>query len=158
MQRIVALDPGGTTGWAMWEEGPLTLQSHSTSDRFNCGQIGPDEHHKQLWDFLGTMQTHDFTIVCESFEFRQGKQRHNINLMSKEYIGVAKLFAAERMDTPVVFQTAALGKGFVSDAKLKAMGLYHPGHKHAMDAIRHLVYYMVIKEHRRDLIESWKDL
>lgn len=153
MKRIVALDPGGTTGWASYTEyeDPAVM-------KFDWGQIGPEEHHLKLHNFLGLQQTDEFKIVCESFEFRQGKQRANINLISKEYIGIAKLFAAERLRSPVVFQTAGAAKGFVTDPKLKIMGLWVPGKQHARDALRHLLYYMITVERRVDLIKSWKEL
>jgi len=37
VERVIALDPGGTTGWATWTNyyGPTVRQ-------FDCGQIGPD--------------------------------------------------------------------------------------------------------------------
>jgi hypothetical protein len=150
-KTIIALDPGGTTGWAMWRD-----------NHFTCGQIGPAEHHLALYEFLGREQTGELTVVCESFEFRQGKQRANIVLDSKEYIGVVKLFHEEQIndgqDVKLHFQTAGQAKSFVSDEKLRKMGLYHTGMKHAMDAMRHLVTYMVNKERRYDLIESWKNL
>jgi len=152
MKRVVALDPGGTTGWA-------SLTVVGGEDMWEEGQIGPDAHHFELWDFLKeeSVLHHDMTIVCESFEFRQNKQRNNINLMSREYIGVIRLFGV-LFDIPVVFQTAGTGKGFVSDDKLKVMGLYKPGQRHSNDAKRHLIYYVVTKLHRTDLLESWKSL
>ncbi len=157
MKRIVALDPGGTTGWAYWQDTPIRTSNESPWDHFTAGQIGPEEHHEQLFAHLEFLHTSDYTIVCESFEFRQGQQRHNIRLDSKEYIGVVKLLGQQR-NLPVVFQTAALGKGFVSDEKLKVMGLWIPGKQHARDALRHLIYYMVVKQHHKELIRSWKDL
>lgn len=156
MKRIVALDPGGTTGWAMWQDRPL-MEDAGLWNYFTIGQMGPEPHHEDLYASLELWHVSDYTIVCESFEFRQGKQRHNIVLDSKEYIGVVKLLQQQR-NIPVVFQTAALGKGFVTDDKLKVMGLWYPGKKHAMDAMRHLIYYMVTKRGHKDLIASWKDL
>jgi hypothetical protein len=150
-KRIVALDPGGTTGWATWTDGP--------QEEWSWGQIGPQEHHKELNDFLGLQQTQDFILVCETFDFRQhDNNRTKVNLISREYIGVAKLFAAERMSTPVVLQTPAQAKTFVTDEKLKAMDLWVPGKVHARDALRHLITYMVRVQRRYDLVESWKDL
>lgn len=151
IKRIVSLDPGGTTGWVTWTspaKGP---------EEFTCGQFGPDEHHKRLFSFLEDQHIHQTVVVCESFEFRQNRQRDNINLMSREYIGVTKLFGQER-NVPVVFQTAGAAKAFVTDQKIKAMGLWAPGYKHAMDAMRHLITYMVQKQERYDLIKCWKDL
>lgn len=167
MKRIVALDPGGSTGWAMWQDKTMPL-GFGPDNKFICGQFGPDDHHEELYAFLESMQTQDFKIVCESFEFRQHDNfRDNVNLMSREYIGVAKLFAKQRMSFPVVFQTAGAAKGFIPDkakhgleanAKLKVMELYVPGKKHAMDAMRHLVTYMVQKQTRHDLIQCWQKL
>lgn len=155
--RVIGLDPGGTTGWstysAMLMPGPEYLDQ-----TWEAGHLGPDDHHLDLYEFLGLQQVETTIVVCESFEFRQYKQRDNINLMSREYIGVAKLFAQERLPHPVVFQTAGAAKGFVTDEKLKAMGLWVPGWKHAMDARRHTVHYLVSTMKRYDLIRSWKDL
>lgn len=147
----LALDPGGTTGWVRYSPEAPSLM------RFVTGQLGPEEHHERLYALLEREHTQKYTVICESFEFRQNKQRDNINLMSREYIGVVKLFRKER-NVPVVFQTAGAAKGFVTDEKLKAMGLWVPGQKHAMDAMRHLVFYLVNVERRVDLIQSWKEL
>jgi hypothetical protein len=151
MKRVIALDPGGTTGWAVW-----TMEANGDMD-WHLGQLGPEDHHELLYALLERETIHDFTVVCESFEFRQSRQRDNINLMSREYIGIAKLYEQERKN-PVVFQTAAMAKSFVTDQKLKSMHLWHPGKKHAMDAMRHLVYYLVNKEKQYNLLESWEEL
>lgn len=58
----------------------------------------------------------------------------------------------------MVFQTAGIAKPFITDEKLKIMGLWVPSKKHARDALRHLLTYMIQKERRVDLIESWKNL
>lgn len=151
-QAAVALDPGGTTGYAVWD-----------GDKFiEHGQIGPGEHHDSLFRTLGvTYIAFDgsLSVVCESFEFRQNRQRDNIELMSREYIGVVKLFQQQHR-IPLIMQTAALAKPFVTDEKLKVMGIWDQtkGEKHARDAYRHLIYYLVNRQKRYDLIECWKDL
>ena len=167
--RAIALDPGGTTGWAKYDA--LYIPSPEKKGRgelveqhFMVGQIGPHEHHHQLYALLERLHIHDMVVVTESFEFRQfDGNRTGINLISREYIGVTKLFGRER-NIPVKLQTAGLAKKFVPDKgpdankKLKAMGWYTPGMKHANDAARHLAYYMVNTERRFDLVESWRDL
>lgn len=158
MQRILALDPGGTTGWAMWQEGGWDEQREEVvPELYTEGQIGPSQHHYLLWQYLKSVRAgFNLTVVCESFEFRQQAQRNNLNLMSKEYIGIVKLFGEiERIN--VVFQTAAMAKPFITDAKLKVMGRWVPGKKHSNDAYRHLLYYMITHGHQ-DLVESWKNL
>jgi hypothetical protein len=50
-----------------------------------------------------------------------------------------------------------MGKGFVSDDKIKRAGLWYTGNKHAMDATRHLLYALVNVHGRTDLVERfWK--
>jgi hypothetical protein len=146
--KIVALDPGGTTGWASYAGARLdgfTLPVGRNG--FNSGQIGPGEHHKTLYDFLCFEQTQEFYVVSESFEYRQNQQnqqRTTVDLSSKEYIGVAKYFVQERMrGGKLVEQTAGKVKPFWTDDKLKKLGLWNSGQKHANDAMRHLVHYMV---------------
>lgn len=144
MYRILALDPGGTTGWAS-----LTAENVPHPDGYDellnitwsCGQIGPENHYLKLFNFLGIQQVSDFTVISESFEYRN-RARPGLDLSSKEYIGVTQLFCEER-NVPLVMQTAGAAKGFVSDGKIKTAHLWFPGQKHAMDATRHLLYYIV---------------
>jgi hypothetical protein len=162
IKRVLSLDPGGTTGWAAmsYDSSKPIVLGRPTDGDWVVGQLGPHEHHLELRELLYKFPT--ATIVCESFEFRQYRQRDNINLMSREYIGIVKLFGQERgglkSTLPVVFQTAGAAKPFVTDEKLKIMGLWVPGQKHARDALRHMVTYLVRKEHRTELVKSWKDL
>lgn len=135
------------------------------NERWSCGQIGPYEHHAELCMFLEMNHVAETTIVCESFEYRKGL-RDNVELISREYIGVVKLIAAQR-NIPVVFQTAAVGKireskdgkagSFVQKRHLERMGLWSPGTPHAMDAYGHLLYYATQRLRRNDLlVRGWK--
>jgi hypothetical protein len=160
--RRLALDPGGTTGWACYDalfmpDPERDGKPKLVEQMLTVGHIGPQPHHKALYNFLEDRRIGNFELIWESFEFRQGKQRDNIVLDSKEYIGVSKLFC-QREGIVGREQTAGAGKGFVSDKKLKVMGWYHPGFKHANDAARHLVYYLVNHERRHDLVDSWRSL
>jgi hypothetical protein len=168
MKRILALDPGGTTGWAMWQDKEYAREK-APWDHFTYGQLEAQQHHEDLYALLELMQTSEFTLICETFEFRQQdvEKRMGISLVSREYIGVAKLFAQQRMSSPVVLQSPGAAKGFIPDkakngmaanAKLKVMGLYMPGKPHAMDAMRHLIYYMVNVEGMHHLIRPWQNL
>jgi hypothetical protein len=162
----LGLDPGGTTGFALYQA-EVIRNPDGRLEWFNegwqIGHMGPGEHHKTLYDSLGLWQTPNFIIVCESFEYRRNprdSQRDNIVLDSKEYIGVVKLFEQERMQAHpgqrVVFQTAAMGKGFWTDDKLRKVGHYAVNMKHANDAMRHVLHYMVFKLDRKDLLELLK--
>ena len=53
-------------------------------------------------------------------------------------------FEAIGAETYVTTVDGSVGiKGFVTDAKLKEWGMWDIGHKHARDACRHCVYYLV---------------
>ncbi len=150
---LLALDPGGTTGWAK-------VTNRYTSEGFDphhlvfsSGQVGPHEHHKELYKL---MHTHDcVTVICESFEFRQMGEdtKKKVELISREYIGVAKLWC-DQWDRDIVFQTASTAKALIpdkgpeADRKLKQLGLYVPGQKHARDAYRHLIRYMLVSDRK----------
>lgn len=142
----VALDPGGTTGWATveFEEmyNPLTEQLEVLDVTWHRGHIGPKAHHKQLYDFLGSLDVERFVVITESFEYRN-RARAGLVLDSREYIGVTQLYCDKR-GIPLIQQTAAMGKGLVKDENLKKLDLwYGTKWKHAMDATRHLIYYII---------------
>jgi hypothetical protein len=162
--NVLALDPGGSTGWALYSTyvivtGPTSYEVGKVN--ITQGQLGPADHHLALWNLLGMHHASNYRIVCESFEFR-GEDRTNIRLISNEYIGVVKLFCQERNDTlpssarvQLTMQTASSGKGFWypkvkgkaaswDGSKLKAVGLYHPttDGRHINDATAHLLQYL----------------
>ena len=149
--RIVALDPGGTTGWAtysacrMWNEDLSEYEYYE--EEWRCGQIGPEEHHMGLWTFLELQCVQDTIIVWETFEFRNvDKDRDKIIYISREYIGVTKLFCLQR-GLKGIGQMPAQGKvsdkSFTRKENLTRLGLWFGASKHAMDATGHLLYYMI---------------
>jgi hypothetical protein len=166
--NILALDPGGSTGWAMYSGALMAFEGNYevNGGAITQGQLGPEEHHLALWNLLGLHHARNFIIVCESFEYRQD-QRPNVVLVSKEYIGVVKLFVEERNRTlphdlqiTHVPQTAATGKGFWypkvpgkkaswDGSKLKAVGLYQPTTqgRHINDATAHLLQFLTFGNH-----------
>lgn len=77
-------------------------------------------------------------MVYESFQFRSGLPK--AVLTPVEVIGVVKEWARQK-DWALVSQTPAEGKFFFTDDRLKAMQLWKPGKPHAMDALRHLLYF-----------------
>lgn len=146
--KIVALDPGGTTGIAV-----LDTESYEV----RTSELGPEEHHLALHLTL-TNERPDI-LVMEEFVYRVVKSKGTempvgIVLVSKEYIGVGKVWAEitniEGPIVTVVMQTSAQGgggtkhKGFWRNDKLKQLGLYTApkGRQHMADALRHALYYL----------------
>lgn len=130
---VFALDPGGTTGWAEWVQG-----------KYRIGHLGPKEHHKELFELLNRKKPD--VVVSESFEYRRG-QRDHVELVSREYIGIGKLWCRLN-DRKMVLQTAASAKTFVTDERLSDCGLLLMPrtiwpNQHMNDAMRHLVFYLI---------------
>jgi hypothetical protein len=144
LYKAVGLDPGGTTGWAIWRR----LQPHSTRPAFECGQIGPTEHHMRLYRFL-TQEDPD-VVIYEGFWYRP--HLPNAELISNEYIGVIRLWAKEHQKFCIKQPVFKNGNSFVKDQLLERMALWSPGRPHAMDAYRQLINYLVTRQGMTGLI------
>jgi hypothetical protein len=139
--RILAIDPGVTTGWCSHEMG---------TTKFTRGELGPDEHHLDLWELLKRQVPH--TVVTERFEYRilkdqDGNVMPGVRLESREYIGVIKLWC-QMGYSRYVPQTSSQAKAFWDDKKLKALGMYQApsGRQHMNDATRHLLFYLTLNK------------
>ena len=157
---LMAFDPGGTTGVAILNA--TGLESGIPTPMFE--HLGPHTHRLELWDMMNEVKpTH---VIYESFEFRN-KARDNLELISRDYIGIIGLWY-DLNPTCLYKQSAAQAKGFIKDSgpnanvPLKRLGWYVPGKKHAMDAARHMAYFLVNGPHhdgrlRMDMLKvGWK--
>ncbi len=124
--RILALDPGKTTGAAYFPD----------ANEFHVEQRELPYSHKELYNYLRLVNPD--IIVCESFVYQR---RDKVDLSPVEMIGVVKLYC-ERNGTPYKEQTPSQAKKFWEDKKIRTVGLWVPGHPHAVDATRHLLYFM----------------
>lgn len=155
--RIIAIDPGGTTGWAqhILFRDQISNPMVNIAGAINVGFYSGD-HHNFLWDNL-----YDFNpdvIVYERFDYQirvdsKDNERQKIDLSAKEYIGILKLWAAKSSKCKLVPQVQMKGEGGSqwTDEKLKHLGLYHPGKdgEHMNDAQRHLLSYIVFGAPKR---------
>lgn len=149
--KILAFDPGGTTGVAYFGNALSTPK---------VSHLGPERHHAQLWALLNNVRpTH---VVYETFEFRN-RGRDNLELISRDYIGIIDLYC-DLNPVRVYRQSASQAKGFIpdrgprKDVPIKRLGWYMPAHKHGMDAVRHLIYFITGQDHdfpklRMDILE-----
>jgi hypothetical protein len=136
LTKVVALDPGGTTGYAtgLIEEGLMKVST---------GQAKWD--HIALYDNL-KLSAPD-VIVCESFDFRQRihKTQYGLELISREYIGVVNLYCQQRIREDklidLMMQKPSIIGGFYTNNVLKKDKLYRPGRDHANDACRHILHW-----------------
>lgn len=148
--KIIGLDPGGTTGVAIYiNEDNYT----GFNGRF---QLGHEAHHLELFDFL--VREHPDLIVCERFDYRP--RQGNADLSPVEYIGIVNMYWQYRdqsvgSDVEVFYQQQlAHDKGLWTDDKLKVLTLHSPGKPHANDATRQVLYY--VTNHMNDT--QWVEL
>lgn len=144
-QRIVALDPGGTIGYSTYAPPLGTQEPQITQGQYKLKEFTDI----RVWLHNLIDAVHPSVIVCESYHIYPHKlQEHtNSDVPTLQLIGAIRIIAADR-GLPVVFQTAAQGKAFVTDLKLRAWNLYQKGQPHANDATRHLLRYLIFPRTR----------
>jgi hypothetical protein len=144
LPRLLALDPGGTTGW---------VEYYTINDKevFNYGEITGAEHHGALWELVDKAAVDSISldqelyVILEKFEFRKDERyRDKIDYVAAEYIGVVKSYCrywGAFRPVSLHMASASLGKGFWDDDKLKRAGYYVKSSKHIRDATRHMLRF-----------------
>ena len=137
MHRIFAIDPGVTTGYcfaSFGENGRLVLTPGE--NRFSL-----DAFYIML-ESICKVQDDNVHIIYEDFQYRN-YARMGLDLTPVKVIGIIELMQ-ERYEPFVTFtkQSAATGKAFYSDDRLKTLGIYPKGVKHGRDAMRHLLQWL----------------
>jgi hypothetical protein len=133
--KVLALDPGsGTTGFAVFSGGTLW-------------EAGQEPSHGERGFLAVTALFDEYApevVVCESYRVYSDKALSHVNsdLPVSRLIGAVQLLSLQR-GVPLVFQSAAVGKGWFKDRMLKAFGLWQVGMPHANDAVRHGGHYLV---------------
>ena len=149
MPFVISLDPGGSTGIAIYD---VEL------DAINSYEISSEDHHTELYKLFYTLRP--TAIICERFDYRN-TSKTGVVIVSREYIGVAKLYA-QLTDTPIFLQSASQAKGFVADINLQMCEVRKSGQPHANDAVRHMLYFLINnrtvddKISKKWLAKGWK--
>lgn len=131
-KTILSLDPGGSTGWALFIDSPQGA-------RIKYGVIDMQEHHYTLWKLLH--ETSPDCVLCEEFIYQRRKVEKGVTLeiVSREYIGVAKLYAEIES---VPFRLTRLNElAFWTDEKLRQVRCWSDS-IHSRDATRHLLWWL----------------
>lgn len=134
--RLIALDPGITTGYAIAiPNGPELLY------------LAYSEHQLEVEDLFDLLLAIDPThIIYESFEYRRG-QKDKLELFPVQLIGIIRYYRATRVHKPpqVDSQSASMGKGYFTDTILKDKKLYQKATPHGRDAARHLLHWLTFR-------------
>ncbi|MCA1806886.1 MAG: hypothetical protein LC687_03350 [Actinobacteria bacterium] len=150
MNYVLAVDPGGTVGYAIYAMGHDGLFS---PERVQAGQAGVDD----FLDWARIAITEDWLVVMERFTITTNTAKLSAGGAhdALDVIGVVK-HLCRWASAQYEVQTPAQAKKFVSDRQLKNLGLWIKSQDHARDAIRHLVFGLVYHtngETRRDLTD-----
>lgn len=140
---LISLDPGETTGYAVW-------RSDAEADHVELieqGQIKtwPMSNALMELDMLFTRfkpahVTHETYAV---YEWKTDSHAWS-QVPTLRIIGCIETLCLQKYIT-YNDQTAQAAKGFCTDAKLEGWGFYAKGMRHARDAVRHGVYYLIFR-------------
>jgi hypothetical protein len=144
-KKILAIDPGGTTGIAIVSFSNQTEPVVSHYEEVPDGLKGFIEWYKKSRDSINWD-----IIVCETFTLRQ-------NVKFPDLSPVYIIGALEAFESPnkIEWQSPAQ-KHLCDDKRLKIMNMHKPGKGHANDAIRHAIIYLRNKKHLPTLMLGWK--
>lgn len=142
MIHVWAFDPGETTGWCH-------LSVHGSEvGIFNCGETDHQGIGNLLFDNPALKSAISKKDVVETI-FVVEKYIMNSKITqspwSLETTGLIR-YVAVRNQIPLESQTPSQAKNLVSNDVLKRAELYVAGQGHAMDAVRHALYFMIIKK------------
>lgn len=138
---VLALDPGGTTGWAVLCVHPEAMTGDPdvpvlenvlwwTAGQFTGKQ---DDQIDQIVELIQSWPT--ARIVTEDFNIRQ----QNVLLDPAEINAVVRWAIRPRY---YVKQHSSLAMSTVTDDRQKAWGFWIPGKEHARDAVKHAITFL----------------
>ena len=123
-KTVVAVDPGGTTGVAVWSRDAVLVYAQ-------C------DDWQQAVDYV--LATHPDVIVCESFHITTQTAKKSRSYDALYMIG-ALLYECNKRGVPLTLQ-APSERQFATPKKLAAIG-WQPRGDHATQAARHLLTYL----------------
>lgn len=141
MIHIWGFDPGERTGWCHISvfDGEVGV--------FNCGETD----HIGIGNMLSDNPSLTAAVNRKELEVVFVIERFVMNTKispqpwSLETTGLVRYFAAHYA-IPLHLQAPSEAKGLIKTDVIKRAGLYLPGAGHAMDSVRHALYYLVTKK------------
>lgn len=136
-EHVLSVDPGETTGFAIFRKGKLETY----------GQLEVKKKKINILEVLvinnSSVINYNYVII-EDYKVYPTKLKEHIlsGIFPVKVIGALEyIFSLHNI--PVVLQMADTAKSFVTDDKLKEWGMWIKGQEHARDAIRHGVYWLL---------------
>jgi hypothetical protein len=134
-EKLLAIDPGETTGVAYFINGELIKTAQLTSI------IAIEE---AILDFLPDM------LIYEDYRIYPAKLKsHSFSEIPTLKIIGAIEYVCEKYHIKTIKQLATMAKGFCNSYKLKEWGYWAKGEQHSRDAIRHGCYFLLFGKEAR---------
>ncbi len=133
--RVLAIDPGETSGFATFEDADLVDTGELKTKDMDLGVAaisGVLEHFKPE------------VLVCEDYRIYGWKTKDHAwsSLHTPQLIGAINTLAIWA-GVPMVKQSAQVAKQFCTNDKLQQWNYYRKGEPHGRDAVRHGCYYIL---------------
>lgn len=155
---VIGVDPGGTTGISV-----VGVEADKPASIIETRQW-PNDYNPATWQKLQSLAHHyralydlPVVLVIEQFDKRPGVIDPDYSAM---YIN--KDIVEYIHEYPIVWQIPAAAKNLIKPARkgkadqLKRFGWYQVSHRHANDASRHVLVYLVEKvKHRPTILKGW---
>lgn len=136
--RLLCLDPGHTTGWALFEG--LELKEF--------GQLDTPEVNGVLIPMMEFFKAREplNDLIYEDYRVYGWRAKHHAfsELHTAKLIGVIEAVAQSIVGLNIYKQMASVAKQWAKDEFLKEWGFFQQtvGQKHARDAVRHGCYFV----------------
>lgn len=142
MAKIVSLDPGGKTGWALFQ-----YTDETEPELLDFGQVD-----NGLQGFIEWFDKEGIDeVVCESFTLRPGVKFPDLSPV--QIIGALEAIL-HKTQVKITYQPPS-SKPLCDDDRLKSIGMHKPGLGHANDAIRHGIIYLRKIKHMPTIRRAW---
>jgi len=143
--QVLSLDPGGTTGWAVFSVHPdamtarLEFRVLDNIDWWTAGEFtgSQDKQCDEIMELVNSWP--GARLVTEGFTLRQAQAE-----LSPVQINAIIRWAARPRYW--VEQNASLAMGTVTDDRQKEWGFWLPGKPHARDAVKHNITFLKRKK------------
>lgn len=135
-KRLLALDPGENTGYAVFRDGIFC-----DCGQQDCKEIAP-QALTEIFDKYNP--TH---VIAEDYRIYQHKTDSHTwsNLFTPRLLGMIELLCYQR-EINLDWQMASAHKSFCTDMKLKEWDFWQTGMRHSRDAIRAGCYYLLFNK------------
>ena len=134
--RVLSFDPGETIGWALTCDGALLAHGQLPTAEFTAAQI-------MAIEALFITYKPDLVVYELYTVYGWKTDSHAWNeVHTAQIIGIIRFLCLAR-GVPYAKQTAQIAKGFCTDEKLNAWGFIKGVPRHARDAIRHNLYWVM---------------